>query len=199
MQQATLNQELVIVFKDIEDAQRQRLVALSQQYYVNFTESGTTLTGIFDGPALSQFIEALADQPAFDDLRKIQSDHAITWQAGRYTYDLTHSGLVYAILNTTPDSFYDGGQYFNMDDVMAHVSAMIAQGADIIEVGGQSTRPGYTEISSEDEIARIMPFIKAIQKHSLILQLRLIPISLTLCEQLLMLGLISLMILMVYR
>ncbi|MHA7611350.1 dihydropteroate synthase [Weissella viridescens] len=164
VQQATLNQELVIVFKDIEDAQRQRLVALSQQYYVNFTESGTTLTGIFDGPALSQFIEALADQPAFDDLRKIQSDHAITWQAGRYTYDLTHSGLVYAILNTTPDSFYDGEQYFNMDDVMAHVSAMIAQGADIIEVGGQSTRPGYTEISSEDEIARIMPFIKVIQK-----------------------------------
>ncbi|RRG18379.1 dihydropteroate synthase [Weissella viridescens] len=164
VQQATLNQEFVITFDELDADQRKRLNDLSQQFYVNTTETDTGLIGVFDGSALSQFIEALADQPAFDSLQKIQSEHAITWQAGRYTYDLTHSGLVYAILNTTPDSFYDGGQYFNMDDVMAHVSAMIEQGADIIEVGGQSTRPGYTEISSQAEIDRIMPFIKAIQQ-----------------------------------
>ncbi|WP_081954324.1 dihydropteroate synthase [Neobacillus niacini] len=69
------------------------------------------------------------------------------------------------ILNATPDSFSDGGKYNNIDQAVEHAKEMVKNGADIIDIGGESTRPGYTVISEEDEIARIVPVIEAISKH----------------------------------
>ncbi|MEH7014189.1 dihydropteroate synthase [Neobacillus niacini] len=69
------------------------------------------------------------------------------------------------ILNATPDSFSDGGKYNNIDQAVEHAKEMVENGADIIDIGGESTRPGYTVISEEDEIARIVPVIEAISKH----------------------------------
>ena len=66
------------------------------------------------------------------------------------------------ILNVTPDSFSDGGSYQQLDAVLHRVETMIAEGAHIIDVGGESTRPGYTMISDNEEIARVAPVVEAI-------------------------------------
>ncbi|WP_110251907.1 dihydropteroate synthase [Streptohalobacillus salinus] len=73
------------------------------------------------------------------------------------------------ILNVTPDSFSDGGSYMEVEQALAQVRQMIGDGADIIDIGGESTRPGFTPVSIEEEIARIVPVIKAIRKESEVL------------------------------
>jgi dihydropteroate synthase len=70
--------------------------------------------------------------------------------------------LIMGILNITPDSFSDGGQFVTVDAALAHAEQMIAEGADIIDVGGESTRPGGEPISAEDEIQRVVPVIEAL-------------------------------------
>ena len=69
---------------------------------------------------------------------------------------------VMGILNVTPDSFSDGGKHFSPEAAIAHAKAMLSEGADIIDVGGESTRPGATRISPEEEQERILPVIEAI-------------------------------------
>ena len=63
------------------------------------------------------------------------------------------------ILNVTPDSFSDGGRNYKFTDAMMNVKAMIEDGAKVIDVGGESTRPGYTEISVDEELSRIVPVV----------------------------------------
>lgn len=70
---------------------------------------------------------------------------------------------VMGILNVTPDSFSDGGKYQTVDDAVERAREMVGEGADIIDVGGYSTRPGHEEISAEEEIRRIVPVIEAIR------------------------------------
>jgi dihydropteroate synthase len=69
-------------------------------------------------------------------------------------------------LNVTPDSFSDGGQFVTVDSALAHAERMIAEGADIIDVGGESTRPGGEPISVEDEINRVVPVIEALAQRT---------------------------------
>ncbi len=69
---------------------------------------------------------------------------------------------IMGILNVTPDSFSDGGSYSSLDDVLKRADEMIKEGAAIIDVGGESTRPGYKQISDEEEISRVVPVIEAI-------------------------------------
>ena len=64
--------------------------------------------------------------------------------------------LVMGILNVTPDSFSDGGRYNNLDSAMKQAEKLISEGADIIDIGGESTRPGHTQITSEEEISRVV-------------------------------------------
>lgn len=74
--------------------------------------------------------------------------------------------LVMGILNLTPDSFSDGGRFFSSTaDILGHVSAMLDDGADIIDVGGESTRPGATPVSSADELKRVLPIIEQLAKR----------------------------------
>ncbi len=73
--------------------------------------------------------------------------------------------IVVGILNVTPDSFSDGGKFNDVDRALKHVEEMIADGADMIDIGGESTRPGYEMISSEEEIARVCPVIEAVKKN----------------------------------
>lgn len=70
---------------------------------------------------------------------------------------------VMGILNITPDSFSDGGKYFKIDDALFHVKEMLDDGMDIVDIGGESTRPGYTAISEEEEIERVVPVIEQIK------------------------------------
>lgn len=70
---------------------------------------------------------------------------------------------VMGILNVTPDSFSDGGKFASFDAALAQVEQMISDGVDIIDIGGESTRPGAAEVSLEDEVARVIPLLKAIK------------------------------------
>ena len=64
------------------------------------------------------------------------------------------------VLNVTPDSFSDGGQFFSLDKAIAHAEQMISEGADIIDVGGESTRPGSESVSEDEELRRVIPIIE---------------------------------------
>ncbi|MBK7391916.1 MAG: dihydropteroate synthase [Chloracidobacterium sp.] len=86
------------------------------------------------------------------------------WQTSRRKISLEQP-LVMGILNVTPDSFSDGGEFLSVDDALRHAEAMIADGADIIDVGGESTRPGSGQVSGDDEIHRVVPVIEAITKR----------------------------------
>ena len=70
-----------------------------------------------------------------------------------------------AILNITPDSFSDGGKFLSVDDALKHAEKLIGDGADIIDIGGESTRPGATQVLAADEISRVIPVIEAIAKR----------------------------------
>lgn len=72
---------------------------------------------------------------------------------------------VMGILNVTPDSFSDGGKWNTLDRAKEHVARMIEEGADIIDVGGESTRPGHEQISINEEIERVVPFIEMIKSN----------------------------------
>ena len=84
---------------------------------------------------------------------------------GNKEFDLKNKTYVMGILNATPDSFSDGGHYNQVDAALKHAEQMIKEGAAIIDVGGESTRPGYTMISEEEEIERVVPVIEAIKKQ----------------------------------
>lgn len=86
-------------------------------------------------------------------------------QIGNKNFDLTNQILIMGILNVTPDSFSDGGKFNNLDASLNQVEKMIADGADIIDLGGESTRPGHTQISDAEEIDRIVPMITAIRQR----------------------------------
>ena len=84
---------------------------------------------------------------------------------GGKNFDVEHETYVMGILNVTPDSFSDGGKYNGMDQAMEHARQMIEDGADIIDVGGESTRPGHIQITDEEEIARVTPVIEKLKKE----------------------------------
>lgn len=81
------------------------------------------------------------------------------------TLDLS-SPQIMGILNVTPDSFSDGGKYVQLDKALEQVDAMIKAGATIIDIGGESTRPGAALVSLEEELARVIPLVKAIREKS---------------------------------
>ncbi|MDL2302637.1 dihydropteroate synthase [Lachnospiraceae bacterium OttesenSCG-928-D06] len=84
---------------------------------------------------------------------------------GKREFNKTGDTYIWGILNLTPDSFSDGGQFQNQEDALRHVEQMIIEGADIIDVGGESTRPGYRLLSEEEEIDRIAPVIESLKSH----------------------------------
>ena len=84
---------------------------------------------------------------------------------GNRFFDTKNHTYIMGILNVTPDSFSDGGKWNHMDEALKHTEAMIADGADIIDIGGESTRPGHTPVSADEEAQRVLPVIEAVKKH----------------------------------
>ena len=84
---------------------------------------------------------------------------------GNREFDVKNRTYIMGILNVTPDSFSDGGKWNTMDHALMHAEAMIKDGADILDVGGESTRPGHTPVSAEEEAARVVPVIEALRKR----------------------------------
>lgn len=74
--------------------------------------------------------------------------------------------VIMGILNVTPDSFSDGGRYYQTDSAVIKAQALLADGATILDIGGESTRPGAPDVSLEDELARVIPAIEVIRAHS---------------------------------
>ena len=84
---------------------------------------------------------------------------------GTKEFDTVNKTYVMGILNVTPDSFSDGGKFNVLDKALKHVEEMLAEGMDIVDIGGESTRPGYTLLSDEEEIERVVPVIEAVKKN----------------------------------
>jgi dihydropteroate synthase len=82
---------------------------------------------------------------------------------GKKNFDTDNHTYVMGILNVTPDSFSDGGKYNKLDQALRHAEEMVQDGADILDVGGESTRPGHVQISDEEEIARVVPVIEKLK------------------------------------
>nr|WP_290443616.1 dihydropteroate synthase [Sporolactobacillus kofuensis] len=87
-------------------------------------------------------------------------------KAGETTFDYRKKTLIMGILNVTPDSFSDGGRFNQLDRAVEHALQMERDGADIIDLGGESTRPGHTPVGMDEEIARVVPMIQAIRQHT---------------------------------
>lgn len=95
-------------------------------------------------------------------------------RCGTYTFDLSRP-LIMGIVNVTPDSFSDGGRYATRDAALAHAERLIAEGADLLDIGGESTRPGAETISVQQEIDRVAPVIEALSTAS-------VPVSVDTCK-----------------
>jgi dihydropteroate synthase len=88
------------------------------------------------------------------------------WKIGERVFDLSQQGLIMGILNVTPDSFSDGGRFFTGEKAVEHGLKMAAEGAQIIDVGGESTRPGAESVTAEEELGRVIPVIEELRAKS---------------------------------
>jgi dihydropteroate synthase len=82
------------------------------------------------------------------------------WQCRQQLWDLSHRPLVMGILNVTPDSFSDGGEYEDPSRAVERAMTMVHEGADIVDIGGESTRPGAPEVSQQEEMERVIPVLE---------------------------------------
>ena len=88
------------------------------------------------------------------------------WKIGGRIFDLSRQGLIMGVLNVTPDSFSDAGKFFAVERAVEHGLKMAAEGAHIVDVGGESTRPGSEAITAEEELRRVIPVIKQLRANS---------------------------------
>jgi dihydropteroate synthase len=88
------------------------------------------------------------------------------WKIGDFLVDLSHRGMIMGVLNVTPDSFSDGGQFFDVESAVAHGVQMAADGASIVDVGGESTRPGAEPVPAEEELRRVISVIKELRRKT---------------------------------
>lgn len=84
---------------------------------------------------------------------------------GNREFQLNHRTYIMGILNVTPDSFSDGGRFNRLDEALRHGEQMVQEGADIVDIGGESTRPGHTMITEQEEIDRVVPVIEAVKRR----------------------------------
>ena len=92
------------------------------------------------------------------------ADNAFQLRCGRHLLDLSFPRVM-GILNVTPDSFSDGGQHVALDDALRHAERMLAEGAAMIDVGGESTRPGATPVSPQEELDRVAPVVELLVRE----------------------------------
>lgn len=94
----------------------------------------------------------------------LQTYRCMHWHCKRTQFQITSKPLLMGILNVTPDSFSDGGKFLTQDLALAHAEKMISAGVDIIDVGGESTRPRATIISEDEELSRVIPILKELSE-----------------------------------
>ena len=89
------------------------------------------------------------------------------WSGQRFRYEFPRPALVMGILNATPDSFSDGGQFHRTDAAVAHAEKLVAEGADLLDIGGESTRPDAAPVDEAEELARVVPVIRELARRNL--------------------------------
>src|SRR5437773_817612 len=85
------------------------------------------------------------------------------WKVGDRVFNVSRQGLVMGVLNVTPDSFSDGGNFFELEKAVEQGVRMAAEGADIIDIGGESTRPGAEPVAAKEELRRVIPVIEKLR------------------------------------
>jgi dihydropteroate synthase len=88
------------------------------------------------------------------------------WKFRSREFDLSRRGLIVGIVNATPDSFSDGGRFLDPEAACSHGVSLLAEGADILDIGGESTRPGAAPVSEEEELRRVIPVIEALRRKT---------------------------------
>ncbi|WIL72771.1 dihydropteroate synthase [Pediococcus acidilactici] len=166
-----LNRQRYLALKVIaDDAAKLRLLAkLLDQMDLIHTVEGLRVDLLLPRVNLALFKEKLTEifnDPSLDQqMNDLNQKYRVLWQAGRFEFNLTERPVIYGILNVTPDSFYDGGWYQSETAILRRVSEMVDAGVDVIEVGGQTTRPGFVEIPPEEELKRVTQVLDLIQKN----------------------------------
>ncbi|WP_125769794.1 dihydropteroate synthase [Companilactobacillus furfuricola] len=158
---------LLLEFSDLSGSDQTKLVDVIQQLDSFVTVKDEKVQSLLDLRALQQLIQ-IWDKfftSAKEQLSDILLAHRMVWKTGSFSYDLTNTAMIYGIMNNTPDSFYDGGYFQGETALLKHVEDMVASGADVIEVNGQTTRPGFTEVTPEVEMERTIPLIRSIKKE----------------------------------
>ena len=95
-------------------------------------------------------------------MRKVNSENIVEWPRGQL--DFSSGCIVMGVLNITPDSFSDGGKFLDTNKAIEHGLKMAGEGAAIIDIGSESTRPGSKPVSASEQIKRVVPVIKALYK-----------------------------------
>ncbi len=159
--------QLALMFEFDNADNRTRLVNLMGNLDAVVIVAGNNVQTLISEAALPVLEQQLSRQFDNNVLAKgvgtIRQQHEIHWRAGRFDFNVTAKPLIYVILNVSPDSFYDGGRYHDMDSVLKRAGEFAQAGVPVVEIGGQTTRPHFTEITAETEIQRVMPYIKAIK------------------------------------
>lgn len=166
-QLAQQQQLIALFFTSLATAEETELQQRLRQLDAVMVVSDGDVFGLLKLPALRLLAQHWlswfpSDNAGEQTLQRILAAHDLDWQVAGKRFKLRDTSIIYGIMNITPDSFYDGGRYTTMDAVLAHVDEMLAAGADVIEVNGQTTRPSYTEVTPEVEIERTIPYVKAI-------------------------------------
>lgn len=106
--------------------------------------------------------DRIACEPTLSQVLIMRKNYTLTW--GSHSMELGPRTRIMGILNITPDSFSDGGRFFALDAALAQAERMAAEGADILDIGGESTRPFSEAISAEEETRRVVPVIELLAK-----------------------------------
>ncbi|MEF8780352.1 MAG: dihydropteroate synthase [Haloferacaceae archaeon] len=158
---------------------RTELLRAGGECAVSGVESGERVDAVLSGTRseYEQFLGALGsdrvDLPtvAADVRRRLELDDGATGRppapddaTSGTSYPWEEGTAIVGVLNVTPDSFHDGGEYYDVDDAVEQAKAMVEAGADVVDVGGESTRPGAEPVSVEEEIRRVVPVIEAVSE-----------------------------------
>ena len=151
------NLELLLSGKNCELADRfDAIIAAAQQDLVKLSE--VLIDNQDEAARLGHIIR--------QELKRPLAKKSAELKLGDTSLPLGKRTLIMGILNVTPDSFSDGGRFEQLDKALAQAFTMAEEGADIIDVGGESTRPGHKQITAEEELSRVMPVINALKKDS---------------------------------
>lgn len=162
-------EKLALTFSELTEGERQRLTVLLDNLDAIVVPSPMAVETLIDDGALRTLTVQLHKQfhqPSLDQaMVTIREAREVHWRAGRFDFKTSSQPVIYGILNVTPDSFYDGGRYQEPTAILNHVMTMVEAGANVIEIGGQTTRPGFTPIDATTEITRVVPVLRAIKQH----------------------------------